>query len=542
MITKAVAEREQAIHLLRAGKTVSEVSEQLARSESWVRKWQRRYEAAGWSGLKDRSKAPKKHGRKLGAEVRQAIRQARSELEAEAASGRGLKYIGARAIRTRLKRKKLKVLPSRSSIERVLREAEMTRPKQESGQPEINYPHLKPRDPHSLIQVDIVPRFLPGGERVACFNALDVVSRYPTGLPFAQRRSQDASDFLVHVWQEIGLPTYTQVDNEGCFSGGATHPYVLGKVVRLALTVGTELVFSPFYHPKSNGYVERFHQDYDDHVWQGTYLPDRPAVQEQGETFFALYRQREDHKALAGFSPYALHHQQPANKLPSDFTVPATKLPLRPGRVHFMRRVEADGTVKVLNVLWTVPQPKPNQGVWVTIECQLSGATLAIYDAAPDVAGRQCLAHYPFPLKEPVLAFPDPQPQSPQQPAPAAVSSPLLATQPASTEDLPPTTRSSTPETVTTADDLPSVPLTLPPDQPKSLPPTPPLPPSSAPETMPPPDHPQALPVTLLPDQSDFSPGVIPQHGVQTKGRGLLLGLLIVSTVRLTTRFINTIY
>jgi hypothetical protein len=74
-----------------------------------------------------------------------------------------------------------------------------------------------------------------------------------------QRRAEDAADFLIHVWQEVGLPRYTQVDNEGCFSGGFTHPGVLGQVVRLALWVGTELVFNPMYNPESNGYVERFH-------------------------------------------------------------------------------------------------------------------------------------------------------------------------------------------------------------------------------------------------------------------------------------------
>jgi hypothetical protein len=33
---------------------------------------------------------------------------------------------------------------------------------------------------------------------------------------------------MIHTWQTIGIPQYTQVDNEGCFSGGAE---VLSKVV-----------------------------------------------------------------------------------------------------------------------------------------------------------------------------------------------------------------------------------------------------------------------------------------------------------------------
>jgi hypothetical protein len=299
----------------------------------------------------------------------------------------------------------------------------MTRAKKKQ-QPPIQYPHLKPTKPHQLCQVDIVPHYLPGGERVACFNAIDVVSRYPTGQALAQRRAQDATEFLVHVWQEIGIGHYTQVDNEGCFSGGATHPYVLGKVVRLALAVGTELVFSPFYHPESNGTVERFHQEYDRHVWEETDLRQRRQVQTTAEQFFQLYRQSDHHAALDGLTPAQCHSQVPVTRLSADFVQPKTKLPLYEGRVHFIRRVNPTGTVSVLNIEWAVPEPDPTKGVWVTLEFRLDGATLSIYDAAPDAGQRTCLVAYPFPLSETVLAQPakvfEPHPPDPATPQPAS--------------------------------------------------------------------------------------------------------------------------
>jgi hypothetical protein len=294
-------------------------------------------------------------------------------------------------------------VPSTATIERVLRAAEMVKRSPTADEPSVEYPHLHPTEPHQLCQVDIVPHYLRGGEAVACFNAIDVVSRYPTGQPKGRRRSQEAGEFLVHTWQEIGIPRYTQVDNEGCFSGGFTHPGVLGKVIRLALHVGTELVFSPFYHPASNGTVERFHQDYDRHVWDETDLRDVPGVEQQSDTFFANYRHSRHHSALKGRTPAEVHHQTPPTRLSSDFKVPEKKLPLTEGRVHFIRRVSAAGTVKVLNLEWAVPNPDLTKGVWVTIEFKVSGATLRIYDAAPDAAHRACLAVYLFPLKEEVL-------------------------------------------------------------------------------------------------------------------------------------------
>ncbi|MCL4299592.1 MAG: helix-turn-helix domain-containing protein [Anaerolineae bacterium] len=413
IISDLVAERQQAIHLLRSGRTVKEVAQSLNRHENWVRKWWQRYQVEGWAGLQDRSRMPHQHGRKLSAEVQQAICQARSELEATAASGSGLKYVGPLAVRTKLKDKGVSPLPSRASIERVLQANGLTRTKKGQSKSAISYPHLKPSQAQQLYQVDIVPHFLLGGERVACFNAIDVVSRYPTGHPFAQRRSQEAAEFLVQVWQEMGLPHYTQVDNEGCFTGGTTHPYVLGKVVRLALHVGTELVFSPVYHPESNGTVERFHQDYDRHVWEETYLPHRQDVQDRGQSFFDLYRHSRHHTALMEQSPYEVHHHHPPTCLASDFVLPTTKLPLREGRLHFIRRIDPDGTVKVLNSTWAVPKPDFQKGVWVTIEFKLTGATLSIYDAAPDVQERHCLVAYPFPVTEPILPYPAPTSEEP---------------------------------------------------------------------------------------------------------------------------------
>jgi transposase InsO family protein len=343
-----------------------------------------------------------------------------------------LKYIGGRAIRTRLKARKIKPLPSVRSIERILADSQMTRP--QTSQPQIDYPTLAPIRAQQLCQIDHLPHFLQGGLKVYCFNAIDVVSRYPTGQVYSHHRASDACDFLWHVWQTSGIPAYTQVDNEGCFSGGATHPYVLGQCVRLALRVGTQLLFSPVGHPQSNGSVERFHQDYQLYVWQDTYLADQEAVQAQADLFFDRYRHSHHHSTLPDEQTPALVHQQPGppRLLAATEPLSAGKLPLYAGQVHFMRQVQPDGTVSVLNVAWPVPEPDPLKGVWVTLTLSVAAeATLSIYDAAPDVSTRTCLATYPFPLQEPVLPRPqsgpatsDPQLVAELTPAPDLVETP----------------------------------------------------------------------------------------------------------------------
>lgn len=401
-----------AIHLKRSGVPTSEIAGQLQRSVSWVNKWWGCYQQAGWAGLSSRSRTPQHCPTQLSLVVKQAICQARSELEVEAAQGDRLRYVGPEAVRGRLVAKKVKPLPSTASITRVLRTAGMSQPKARPGVEEVQYPHLQPSQPGQLCQVDIVPHYLQGGQAIACFNAIDVVSRYPTGQASTQRRAQDAARFLVHVWQIIGRSQYTQVDNEGCFSGGFTHPGVLGTVVRLALAVGTELVFSPFYHPESNGFVERFHQDYNQHVWAETSLVDRADVQNHADPFFNAYRHSPHHSALHGQCPADVHLRSTQPKLAPDFQLTPDKLPLTAGRMHFIRQVNPDKTISVFNMTWPVPAAQPRQGVWATLELQTSGATLRVYDHAPDVPTRRCLVEHPFPLREPILPHPAPLPSA----------------------------------------------------------------------------------------------------------------------------------
>ena len=174
------ADCKAAIHLLRSGKTPAETAEELKRSLAWVYKWWKRYLAeADWHALEEQSRVPKRQPTRLSQVTCQAIRQARSELEAEANEPDKLSYIGAHAVRSRLRQKGMRPLPGVSSIERVLRLARMTRPYHPAESVEIIYPHVRPLHPHELIQADIFPRYLTGGDLVSCFNAIDVVSRYP---------------------------------------------------------------------------------------------------------------------------------------------------------------------------------------------------------------------------------------------------------------------------------------------------------------------------------------------------------------------------
>jgi hypothetical protein len=396
------SQREVLIHLLRSGKTPREAAEELGKSIPWSYKWQARYKHAGWAGLQERSRAPQRVARQTPVHVRKAVLRVRSELETEAQKVDTLSYIGAGAIRACLMVQGIKPLPSTATIERILHQAGVTKPRTTQSKKEVVYPHLCPATTHQLTQIDIVPHYLKGGTSIACFNGIDVVSRYPAGKPYASKSSGDATDFLLHVWRELGLSEYLQMDNESCFSGGYKHAYVIGKAVRLALLVGVQPVFSPFYHPKSNAHVERFHQDYSAFVWKKGRMENLSDVRKRSALFFPNYRCSHHHSQLAGHSPQEIHPLHSFHKLPAGFRLPV-KLPITEGQIHFMRAIDLEHNALILNTSWTVSLAQPEQGVWATLFLTQKGAKLRFYDSAPDTLKRHCLAEYPFPLKEPVV-------------------------------------------------------------------------------------------------------------------------------------------
>ncbi|MCG2787078.1 MAG: integrase core domain-containing protein [Anaerolineae bacterium] len=395
-------DRKSLAHFLNSGKQPGEAAQALGRSRSWAYKWQGRYQQAGWSGLQACSRAPKHVPSQTRVEVRQSIFRLRSELEAERDNEDSLGYIGADAIYGRLRTSGLTPVPAVSTIERILRQAGKTKPRLPPAKKEVVYPHLKPTAGHQLTQVDIVPHYLSGGQSVACFNSIDVVSRYPAGRQYANKGSTQAFDFILHTWRELGISKYLQMDNESCFNGGYKHPGVIGKVVRLALYMGVEPVFSPYYHPESNAFVERFHQDYSAFVWEKTHLENLAAVHQRSASFFPNYRASHHHSALMGQSPLEIHRALPVRRLPLDLSLPG-RLPITAGQIHFLRAVDQKRNVLILNKTWSAGKGVPDQGVWATLALKPTGAILRIYDAAPDAQKQICLAEHPFPLREPVV-------------------------------------------------------------------------------------------------------------------------------------------
>lgn len=244
--------RRQAFKLFEKGKSVAQILKRIPRSRSWAFKWKARFEQDGWQALDSLSKAPVNSPQEHSEETVELVLRTRDRLEK---SDIGL--IGPHEIREEIKRRRLmKSPPSLSSIKRWLKEAEYTgTADQPAGS--AYYPTLQTTDDLAILSCDWIARYLRGGEKVFAFHTINLRTHGLAQTIRTDKSAQSAYDHLLEAFSMLGLPDFLQIDNDAAFTGlGRTKP-VFGRVIRLLLYLGVEVIFIPPGEPKRNHVVER---------------------------------------------------------------------------------------------------------------------------------------------------------------------------------------------------------------------------------------------------------------------------------------------
>lgn len=397
--------RNEAINRHLAGERRCDICRALGRSTAWFDKWWARYRRYGRASLESRSRAPKHVHNKMRLEIEEAIVRIRKVLEEQTDPELKYAFIGAPTIRTELKRTPLRPVPSVRAIGRALQRRELTQPRRKRkrpNEPTAYCPLPVAQDLNDVHAMDIVMRHLLGGERVCSFHLLDLASRYPILRQYPDKSAVSAKSFLVATWQTVGLSRLLQMDNEATFCGGYRGKRVFSQVVRLCLTVGVEVVFIPFYSPKKNADIESFNSDWDLAFWQRERFRDLAHVQEECPTFEQWYRTRHEPPALKGLTPTEARANFAPRLLPTDFNLHQAeeRLPLTAGKVHFIRLVNSQGQIRVLNEFWMVEEELVGEYVWATIST--AGQWLRIYHQDAADGARRLVVEYDYEIVEEV--------------------------------------------------------------------------------------------------------------------------------------------
>ncbi len=357
--------RRQAVRLRLQGLGPSAILKRIPRSRSWLYKWSTRYEEVGWAGLRSQSRRPRRSPQQYSRRERQHVIWARRALEK-----RKVGLIGAAVVQEELRQRRvLRRIPSATTIKRILREARPVK-RLPVAPPQVSYPWPTACDKYVLYAMDWTARYLHGGAKVFAFHSIDLETHVIHQTISTNKNGETVHRHVLETLQTLGFPHGLQMDNDAAFCGGYKVPRVFGQLVRLCLYLGIEPIFIPVAEPQRNGRVEFVNQLWSRSFWKRRRFRSVAHVQRACPEFDTWYSQHYKPPALNGQTPAqaALACQARRQRLRSQQRRVLPKhLPISAGRVHFIRRVSAQGQIDILNETWFVGKRLAQQYVWATI-------------------------------------------------------------------------------------------------------------------------------------------------------------------------------
>lgn len=160
-----------------------------------------------------------------------------------------------------------------------------------------------------------------------------VVGAWP-GPPLTAR--QVVTTMVTH-WREVGLPTYAQFDNDNRFQGPHQHRDVVGRVMRLCLSLAVVPVFAPPREPGFQNAIENFNGRWQGKVWARFGNDTLATLCEHSSRHVMASR----HRAAA-----RIDAAPPRMPFPTDWSLDLQGA--LHGRIIFLRRTSEHGMVSLL--------------------------------------------------------------------------------------------------------------------------------------------------------------------------------------------------
>jgi hypothetical protein len=134
--------------------------------------------------------------------------------------------------------------------------------------------------------------------------------------------------------------------------------------MKLALYVGIEVVFIAPSKPWMNGTIEEFNKGFDKRFWKKDRFRDLNDIRRKSPEFF----EKENKFNAWKLRNKNLKEISPKRMLPDDFAINVNHLPMVAGKIHFIRVVDYEGRISVLDEYFDVGKEYIDEYVWATIE------------------------------------------------------------------------------------------------------------------------------------------------------------------------------
>jgi hypothetical protein len=357
---------------------VVRAAREVQRTEQWLHKWLRRYEAEGREGLRDRSRAPHSSPNRVGADVVEAILRTRKRLERCEFANRG-----AEAVRFELHSEGFEPLPSQSTIDRVLRRAghNDTRVASRKGTRPCWSPSVS--TPGKWQQADWVgPRWLGPAVSFSSLNVVDVGGGAGWADQHPNQRLCVALEALTDsAWPRIGIPQHLSVDGAFAIQSPFRKLNPFNSFVRGCLLFGVELIVAPPNELGWQNHIESFNNLWQDRTLRRHHYTTVEEMRASSQRFCHYYLHQRPSPRLRTHTHGTrypatlidtLRHQlrfPPAGFCLADYTNRRghLALPLARGRLTYLCRVQPGGIITVAKAPFPVPTTLEGHVVAATI-------------------------------------------------------------------------------------------------------------------------------------------------------------------------------
>jgi transposase InsO family protein len=281
---------------LRTGRPIAELAKTHGVHRSWLYKLLKRYRLEGPAGLKARSRRPHRSPTRVRDGYEDEIVTLRKEL-----SDLGVDA-GAETIRYHLQKRHAEVVPSVSTIWRVLKVRGFVTA-QPQKRPQSSLRRFNADLPNETWQADVT--HVPIADDVV-FEVLNIIDDHSrlcvASRAFVTTRSSDVVRTFYKAAETLGFPQSFLTDNGLIFTNHARYGFAGAFEMELA-GLGIHSKHSRPYHPQTCGKVERFHQTLKKFIREQDGIETKKQLQAQLDRFAAYYNDVRPHRATGRRTP-----------------------------------------------------------------------------------------------------------------------------------------------------------------------------------------------------------------------------------------------
>jgi putative transposase len=291
---RAMSQRIQFVERAGRGEPIAALCREFGVSRTTGHKWVKRYKAKGYDGLEEQSRRPKSTPLATAEDIVMSVLELR----------RRHPTWGPEKLSIILRKRWNDQAPSKSTVARILRRAQLVRTRRKRRPPNIveRAPHEQATAPNEVWTVDFKGWWHASNrERCEPLTVRDAFSRFVFTVKLCSTTASDVRRVFEQLFRQFGVPRAIQCDNGVPFVA-VRAAAGLSVISAWWVSLGIRIVRSRRGCPQDNGAHERMHRDISQEV-QFAPAANKQLQQRTLDKWKQEFNHVRPHEALEGKTP-----------------------------------------------------------------------------------------------------------------------------------------------------------------------------------------------------------------------------------------------